>query len=239
LERRKAIYALARQYDLIIVEDDPYYFLQYDLPTVDTTSPKFTQQYARAFTPSFLSMDLDGRVMRIDSFSKILAPGMRLGWITASPAFTERLIHLTDSSTMHPHGFGQAFILELLGPNGWGIDGFVHWLHSLCADYRKRRDNFLKAFRELVPQELASAEVPQAGMFYWINITVEKHPRFTILEEFDNTSIGRTNEQQLMEELFHKLLNDGVVLMPASIFAVMEKGTTVPSRQVSCRIAFG
>lgn len=167
--------------------------------------------------PSFLSMDVDGRVLRVDSFSKILAPGMRLGWVTASPAFTERLVVLTDSSTMHPHGFGQLFVIEMLSRNGWGLDGFARWAHSLCADYKRRRDHFLERFRELVPAEYAVAEAPQAGMFFWITVNLDKHARFRHDEDAKG---AKTNTVQLMDELFRKLLDDGVVMMPASIFAV-------------------
>jgi aromatic amino acid aminotransferase I len=214
---------------------DPYYFLQYDLPEFDTSDANFVHDYCRAFTPSFLSMDVDGRVIRIDSFSKILAPGMRLGWITASPAFTERLVVLTDSSTMHPHGFGQTFVLELLGPRGWGIDGFVRWVHSLCADYRKRRDNFLRVFHSIVPSEYATTYEPQAGMFFWISVALDKHPRYTVQEELNATTLGRTNEAALMDELFHKLLKDGLVMMPASIFAIVEKNKPIPdSQRLNC-----
>jgi aromatic amino acid aminotransferase I len=166
-------------------------------------------------------MDIDGRVMRVDSFSKVLAPGMRLGWITASPAFTERLVVLTDSSTMHPHGFGQAFVLELFGPRGWGIDGFARWLHSLCVDYRRRRENFARVFAERVSPTLASANMPACGMFFWIEVQLEQHARYT-----------GENTAALMDELFHKLLDDGVVMMPASIFAIPENGKTLADNHV-------
>jgi aromatic amino acid aminotransferase I / 2-aminoadipate transaminase len=151
-------------------------------------------------------MDVDGRVLRVDSFSKILAPGMRLGWITASPAFTERLVVLTDSSTMHPHGFGQLFTLELLGPSGWGQEGFARWLQSLCADYKHRRDAFLRLFHRLVDKKLARTSAPQAGMFYWIEVNLERHPRFKVTDELAGTALARKNEAQLMDELFHFLV---------------------------------
>ena len=60
LERRREIYAIAQRYDLIIIEDDPYYFLQYDPPNTEAPSSK------KQFPLSFLSMDIDGRVIRID-----------------------------------------------------------------------------------------------------------------------------------------------------------------------------
>ncbi|XP_035408691.1 kynurenine/alpha-aminoadipate aminotransferase, mitochondrial isoform X2 [Cygnus atratus] len=59
-ERKKEIYQLARKYDFLIIEDDPYYFLQFEKP----------------WAPTFLSMDLDGRVIRTDSLSKILSSGV-------------------------------------------------------------------------------------------------------------------------------------------------------------------
>ncbi|XP_075356426.1 kynurenine/alpha-aminoadipate aminotransferase, mitochondrial isoform X3 [Mycteria americana] len=59
-ERKKEIYQLARKYDFLIIEDDPYYFLQFEKP----------------WAPTFLSMDVDGRVIRTDSFSKILSSGV-------------------------------------------------------------------------------------------------------------------------------------------------------------------
>ncbi|KAJ3585678.1 hypothetical protein NHX12_014397 [Muraenolepis orangiensis] len=65
-QRKQEVYELARQYDMLIIEDDPYYFLQFDKP----------------WTPTFLSMDVDGRVIRSDSFSKILSSGLRTGFVT-------------------------------------------------------------------------------------------------------------------------------------------------------------
>ena len=171
--------------------------------------------------PSFLSLDTDGRVMRIDSFSKIMAPGMRLGWVTSNPAFHDALVTYTDSSTMHPHGFGQALIVEMLwGAGGWRLDGFDRWVRSLRAEYHRRRAHFLSLFaRHVAPSGLARASPPEAGMFVWIRVELERHPRYRADVAPSGPAAPRTNVAELMEELFERCLDAGVVVMPASIFA--------------------
>ncbi|KAI0705929.1 pyridoxal phosphate-dependent transferase [Cytidiella melzeri] len=219
VERREKIYALCQRFDIMIIEDDPYYYLQYvDIP----------EGAKDTLIPSFLSMDVDGRVLRVDSFSKILMPGMRLGWITSSQLFHEHLIFLNDSSTQHPHGFGQIFITEMLSSSGWQLSGFDRWTRSLRREYQRRRDIFLDHFsKEVASTGYASAEPPQAGMFVWIDVHVKKHPRYTC--EFRDTlkSPKRTNVPELMNELFERCLDAGLVVMPASIFvAPMSESTT-------------
>ncbi|KAI0371670.1 PLP-dependent transferase [Pilatotrama ljubarskyi] len=218
VERRRQIYEIAQRFDLVIIEDDPYYYLQYDSPSSSATSS------STPFVPSLLSLDTDGRVLRIDSFSKIMAPGMRLGWITSSPLFHEHLVSYTDSSTHHPHGFGQMLITEMLsGPNGWGIDGFDRWVRSLRDEYHRRRDLFLDLFeREVASTGLAKASPPEAGMFLWIRVEIERHPRYRadLRRLSGDSTAARTNVAQLMEELFERCLDSGLVIMPASIFAL-------------------
>ena len=78
MDRRKEIYQLCSDYNLLLLEDDPYYYLQ------------FEEKDARA--PSFFSMDTEGRVLRFDSFSKILSSGIRLGFVTGPKPLIERLV---------------------------------------------------------------------------------------------------------------------------------------------------
>ncbi|KAI0824495.1 L-tyrosine:2-oxoglutarate aminotransferase [Trametes gibbosa] len=238
LERRKRIYAIAQRYDIIIIEDDPYYFLQYSDPPQSAMT-----QIEKTLATSFLSMDVDGRVIRIDSFSKIMAPGMRLGWITSSPAFHAHLVKLIDLSTQNPHGFGQVLVTQLLaspsdgsggcvggsGGGGWGLAGFDRWVRSLCADYQRRRDLLVRLLeREVVSTGWASADVPEAGMFVWVRIAVERHPRFVRMtdEEAAGATGGdgeravRTNTRALMAELFDACVRGGVVVCPASAFVL-------------------
>ncbi|KAH9886292.1 L-tyrosine:2-oxoglutarate aminotransferase [Cubamyces lactineus] len=217
-ERRTKIYAIAHRYDLIILEDDPYFFLQYDLP-------QSSNDMFKPPAPSFLSMDVDGRVIRIDSFSKIMAPGMRLGWITSSPSFRDHLVKFIDLSTQNPAGFAQVLIVALLGPHGgWQLSGFDRWVRSLCADYQRRRDFFAELFeREVASTGLASAYTPAAGMFFWIRVHLEKHPRFKNDAEAGSCNglrVAKTNTVELMKELFDACLACGLVICPSSIFAL-------------------
>ncbi|EKM55107.1 uncharacterized protein PHACADRAFT_28172 [Phanerochaete carnosa HHB-10118-sp] len=209
-ERRKQIYQLAQRFDILIIEDDPYYYLQYDDSGASLSQPP----------PSFLSMDIEGRVLRVDSFSKVMMPGMRLGWITSSHLFHSHLIYLNESSTQHPHGFGQIFITEMMSASGWGIGGFDRWTRSLRKEYQRRRDVFLAHFeREVASTGFASADVPAAGMFVWVEVHIHLHPRYRTDFQGAEGVAARTNVPQLMDELFERCLDAGLVVMPASIFA--------------------
>ncbi|MPC09297.1 Kynurenine/alpha-aminoadipate aminotransferase, mitochondrial [Portunus trituberculatus] len=90
-ERRQEIYDIACTYDILIIEDDPYFFLQ----------------YGPQIPPSFLSLDTAGRVLRIDSFSKIIGPGLRLGYITADKPFIDTITNFVSSFTIHSSSLSQ------------------------------------------------------------------------------------------------------------------------------------
>ena len=203
LTRRRAIYALCVKYDVIIVEDDPYWYLQY--PSANSSSlnhrgQPISQNTARigdpywsnyestfidnkwqppliankeswkssgyafldSLVPSYLSVDYQGRVVRLDTFSKTIAPGCRLGWITTQPALAERILRITETSTQQPSGFVQSLVAELImGPHtknggrgggkddrGWQIDGWVRWLEGLRGNYERRMQTMATIFEE-------------------------------------------------------------------------------------------
>lgn len=176
LQRRKEIYAVCQKYDIIIIEDDPYWYLQF--PSANPNNPPFEAPsehpmvegmkwkksgypFLDSLVPSYLSIDVDGRVVRLDTFSKTVAPGCRLGWITAQPQLVERFLRITETSTQQPSGFVQSMIAELVvGPpgkedsdapgssppanggmkdgSGWNIGGWVRWLEGLRGNYERR-----------------------------------------------------------------------------------------------------
>jgi len=93
-ERRQAIYATCCKHDLLLLEDDPYWHLQF---------------CDRAERPeSFMRLDTQGRVLRFDSMSKVLSSGLRFGWATGPQPLIERLELHGQSSHLHPSGVSQA-----------------------------------------------------------------------------------------------------------------------------------
>ncbi|KAI9727208.1 MAG: hypothetical protein M1834_008468 [Cirrosporium novae-zelandiae] len=177
VQRRKEIYSLCQKYDIIIIEDDPYWYLQYPSanPLSDTEStdpPKVNYnaagrssgfEFLDSLVPSYLSVDTEGRVVRLDTFSKTVAPGCRLGWITAQPALIERLLRITECSTQQPSGFVQSMIAQLImGPPqtsngarggakdglGWKVDGWVRWLAGLRGNYERRMQTMCSVLDE-------------------------------------------------------------------------------------------
>lgn len=176
LERRREIYAICQSFDVMIIEDDPYWYLQY--PSANPNNPPFEAPsehpsvagkkwkksgypFLDSLVPSYLSIDVDGRVVRLDTFSKTVAPGCRLGWVTAQPQIVERLLRITETATQQPSGFVQSMIAELVvGPpgkedsdvpgssppahggmkdgRGWDIAGWVRWLEGLRGNYERR-----------------------------------------------------------------------------------------------------
>lgn len=98
MERRKEIYKLCQKYDIMIIEDDPYWYLQYpsaiaaNIASGKTTKPADMPHDASkkssgfdfldSLVPSYLAVDIDGRVVRLDTFSKTIAPGCRMGWVS-------------------------------------------------------------------------------------------------------------------------------------------------------------
>lgn len=174
VQRRKEIYDICSKYDVMIIEDDPYWYLQFPsaptleasargLPPPATSAHTFDKSsgfpFLDSLVPSYLNVDTEGRVIRLDTFSKTVAPGCRLGWITAQPAIIERILRITETSTQQPSGFVQSMIAELImGPQpsatraqfasrskatqptftGWKVDGWVRWLEGLRGVYERR-----------------------------------------------------------------------------------------------------
>ncbi|XP_008576751.1 PREDICTED: kynurenine/alpha-aminoadipate aminotransferase, mitochondrial [Galeopterus variegatus] len=150
-DRKKEIYELARKYDFLIIEDDPYYFLQ----------------YGKSRPPTFLSMDVDGRVIRTDSFSKVISSGLRIGFITGPQPLIERVVLHIQVSSLQPSTFNQFMILQLL--QQWGEEGFLAHVNRVIDFYRKQKDAMLAAADKWLG-DLAEWHVPTAGMFLWVKI---------------------------------------------------------------------
>lgn len=174
LQRRKAIYEIAERHDLYILEDDPYYFLQLHHAASGTTNKQVNgletaEEYINSLPASYLSMDTSGRVLRMDTTSKILAPGLRCGWVVGCAQIIEKFVNYSEVGVLCPSGPSQVMVYKLLDET-WGHEGFFGWLRSLSAQYRSRRDCLVEACRRYLPPNVGRWNVPEAGMFLWIQI---------------------------------------------------------------------
>jgi kynurenine/2-aminoadipate aminotransferase len=107
-----------------------------------------------------LSIDVDGRVLRFDSLSKILSAGLRLGWVTGPKEFVDRIVIHTMVTNLQVSGVPQAMAATLL--NHWGHDGFFKHVDSVSEFYREKRDVFLECAERRL-KGLAEWVVPEAG----------------------------------------------------------------------------
>ncbi|KAL1952563.1 hypothetical protein VTO42DRAFT_4812 [Malbranchea cinnamomea] len=178
-DRRKAVYKVAQKHDVIIVEDEPYFFLQMQpykgSNTPPDPAPASIEEFLNALVPSFLSLDVDGRVVRLESFSKVISPGSRVGWVVASEQVIERFARHFECSTQNPSGMSQLILYKLLN-DSWGHEGYFKWLINLRMEYTKRRDYILDACEKYLPTGVASWHPPDAGMFHWIKVDWHRHP---------------------------------------------------------------
>ncbi|KAF4123733.1 aromatic amino acid aminotransferase I / 2-aminoadipate transaminase [Geosmithia morbida] len=228
--RRRAVYDVCRKHDIFIIEDEPYYFIQMppyrgvgkDEPATDGAEESI-DDFLRGLVPTYLSLDVDGRVMRMDSFSKVLAPGSRMGWITASKQVVDMFKLHAEVANQGPGGLAQVVLWKLLDET-WGHEGYLRWLINLKNSYTKRRDTLLSACDEFLPAEFASWTPPEAGMFLWIKIDHTKHPGYPQRSLLD-----------IEEEIWKTALDSGILCARGSWFRA---DPDTPPRDIFFRTTF-
>ena len=148
LPRRRRLIELANAYDVLVVEDSPYRELRYDGDPI----------------PTLKSLDTEGRVIHLGSFSKILAPGMRLGWAVASAEIVEKLGLLKLAADTQSSTLNMAATSAYL--SRYDID--AHIADALPV-YRRKRDLMLTTMEQTFP-EAATFTRPQGGLFVWVTL---------------------------------------------------------------------
>lgn len=226
-ERRKAVYKVAQKHDIFIVEDEPYYFLQMQPYTgadaAPVPPPASHDEFVKSLIPSFLSLDVDGRVLRLESFSKVISPGSRVGWVVGSEQIVERFMRNCEISSQNPSGIAQLVLFKLLDEH-WGHSGYLDWLINLRMQYTNRRNALVQACEKLLPRDIARWTPPAAGMFvslhplipqisadttqHWIEVDWQKHP---------GTSAGKTRSE-IEEDIFQAAIAKGVLVSRGSWF---------------------
>ncbi|KAI3323536.1 PLP-dependent transferase [Xylariaceae sp. AK1471] len=221
-QRRKDVYEVCSKHDVFIFEDEPYYYLQmppYDKTSsaaqpgaVDVFSNQSTEEFLKSLIPTLLSIDVDGRVLRMDSFSKVVVPGSRMGWVTGSEQIIERYIRHNECSSQGPAGFSQVLMYKLLDET-WGHEGYLRWLMHLRSEYTRRRDALLDACEKHLPKEVVSWTPPAAGMFHWLHVDPTRHPR-----------AGQKTILEIEEDIFDSCIERGVLACRGSWFRAERVG---------------
>jgi 2-aminoadipate transaminase len=149
-ERRRRLVDLAREHDLLVLEDDPYGLVRFE-----GESP-----------PTLFELDGGGRVIYSSSFSKTIAPGLRVGYFVLPEALDAELEAIAVSTYITPALLGQATVFEFLRRGS-----FEPNLERVRGLLRVRRDAMLEALEQELPA--AAWSHPHGGYFVWVELPRE------------------------------------------------------------------
>lgn len=155
LERRRKLVNLAERYGVPIIEDDPYGQLRYEgepVPSLLTLDGAMR----KSSTPGY-----NGNVIYLSTFSKTLAPGLRMAWVTAQTSLIRKLVQAKQAADLHSPTFNQMVAYEV-GHGGF-LDRHIHVIRKV---YKERRDIMLAALDTCFPHQMDWTH-PQGGLFLW------------------------------------------------------------------------
>ncbi|MBN2118113.1 MAG: PLP-dependent aminotransferase family protein [Anaerolineales bacterium] len=155
LERRQKLVEIADKYGVPIIEDDPYGQLRYEgehIPSVVALDSEYRGPNGGHYT---------GNVIYLSTFSKLLAPGLRLAWVIAPPEVIRKLVMTKQAADLHTSSFNQYVAYQV------GKDGFLdEHVKVIRATYKERRDVMFEMMEEMFPQGVSWSK-PKGGMFLW------------------------------------------------------------------------
>lgn len=146
LERRKKFMEIINKFEIPVIEDNPYGELRFDGEAL----------------PALKSMDEKGLVVFLGSFSKILAPGYRLGWVCAAPEVLAKYNQVAQSSGLQASTIGQMETAKFL--EMYDLDEHVEKIKKV---YKERRDLMLQTMKDEFPAEVEFT-FPTGGLFTWV-----------------------------------------------------------------------
>ena len=217
LDRRRKLIELADQYGVPIVEDDPYGQLRYEgdhLPSIVVLD----SQYRDDTTPCYR-----GNVIYLSTFSKTLAPGIRLGWVVAPPEVISKLVQAKQGADLHTATFNQLVAFEVA--RGGFLDRHIHTIRNV---YGKRRDLMMAAMEREFPSEVSWTH-PQGGLFLWVTLPtymdakdllktcLDRKVAFVPGESFHPTGGGRNTMRINFSNATHEEIEVGIQRLGTSI----------------------
>lgn len=174
LERRKKLAQLAVEYDVLVLEDNPYGAVRFEGEAL----------------PAVRSFDETGHAIYTSTFSKILAPGLRLGWVVAPLELINKYTIMKQSVDLHSDQLAQYIVATFFKNND--IDEHIA---KITALYKERKDLMMTAIKKYFPETVSYSQ-PEGGMFIWIEVP------------------GITDTQ----ELFDRCIQNNVAFVPGEPF---------------------
>lgn len=147
-DRRENLVKIAENHNVIILEDDPYGEIRYSGEDV----------------PPIKHYDDNGIVVYMNTFSKILAPGLRLGWIIADKAFIDAFVVMKQSADLHSDNLSQYIVAEYMEDND--LDKHIK---AISDEYKKRATLMLDEIDAQFPEGVKHSK-PEGGMFIWVEV---------------------------------------------------------------------
>ena len=148
LEKRKKMYELAKEYNVLILEDNPYGELRYkgkDLPNIK-------------------SFDTDGLVIYAGSFSKVISPGMRVGWCMAPAEIIQKMVVCKQGEDVHSNMWSQVICNEFM--TKYDFEGHLEMLRNL---YSKKLEYTMNLLKENLSDKITYGDV-EGGLFIWCTL---------------------------------------------------------------------
>jgi 2-aminoadipate transaminase len=223
LDRRKKLVELADKYGVPIVEDDPYGQLRYDgehIPSVVMLDSQYRNDNDGEYS---------GNVIYLSTFSKLLAPGLRLAWVIAPPNVIQKLVMTKQAADLHTSSFNQQVAYEV------GKGGFLdEHVKVIRATYKERRDVMLEMMDEMFPPEMRWTK-PAGGMFLWgmmpegvdaaevLKIAVERKVAFVPGSAFHPNGGGQNTMRINFSYSSPDTIREGITRMGSTLKEVFKK----------------
>ena len=161
-ERRSKVLEICRRHHILVLEDNVYGLLYFENRAPD----------------ALRSLDEDG-VIYLGSFSKILVPGFRVGYVLAPPSIREKLVLANESAVLCPSAFSQMMISEYLSNNDWKAQ-----IEVFRGEYRQRRDAAQAGMKEFLP-DLTTTN-PGGGFYLWVDLPKSINSKTMLPRAVDN-----------------------------------------------------
>jgi len=217
LERRQKLIEIADKYGVPIVEDDPYGQLRYEgehIPSVMALDSEYRGPNGGHYS---------GNVIYLSTFSKLLAPGLRLAWVIAPPQVITKLVMAKQAADLHTSSFIQYVAYEVA--KGGFLDEHVKLIRSV---YKERRDVMVEMMEEMFPAGVTWSK-PLGGMFLWGNLpegmdsaevlkrAIEKKVAFVPGEAFHPNGGGKNTMRLNFSYSAPEIIREGITRMGTTL----------------------